>query len=201
MAHPRLSKFVPRLLEMYFTLDPTALDEYASVYASIPQCLRDEEKPDRRCPLAQLMELHDTLLADHVMCEMYSKRMRTLYTECGSASPPNIKPLLEYSAQRRRVYIETVPQIRMIIAQQRMALEQQKFLNVTSSHYMVAGQLEQMTYGTPYLYSASGVGSGFANMNALQGAAYGQQAMGIVAGSGSHVLAVQQLEQRWRAVE
>ncbi|KAF2971602.1 hypothetical protein GQX73_g1996 [Xylaria multiplex] len=190
IGHPKLSKFVPRLLEMYFTLDPKALDEYASVYAAIPQCLRDEDKPGR-----QWYGWKD-------LCEMYSPRMRKLYTECGSMNPPNLQPLLEYSAQRRQVYTETVPQIRMILFQQRMALEQQKFLNTTSSHYMVAGQLEQMTYGTPYLYSMPGVGSGFANMNALQGAAYAQQAMGVAAGiGGSHILAVQQLEHRWRAVE
>ncbi|KAI0420969.1 hypothetical protein F5X98DRAFT_312990 [Xylaria grammica] len=222
IAHPKLSKFVPRLLEMYFTLDPTALDEYASVYAAIPQCPRDEDNPNRHwygwkdcticpecyldyarhSPLDKIMELRDATLAENQMCEMYSPRMRKLYAECGSTNPPNLKRLLEHSAQRRRVYAETVPQIRMILSQQRMALEQQKFLNTMSTHYNVAGQLEQITYGTPHLYSAPGVGSGFANMNALQGAAYGQQAMGVAAGiGGGHILAVQQLEHRWRAVE
>jgi hypothetical protein len=79
-SHPRLPRFLPLLLEMYYTLDPTALDEYASVYASIPLCLRDEDKPNRRwygwldctiCPecyldfarhswLAEMMDLRDT---------------------------------------------------------------------------------------------------------------------------------------------
>ncbi|KAI0534471.1 hypothetical protein GGR58DRAFT_482800 [Xylaria digitata] len=223
IGHPKLSKFVPRLLEMYFTLDPKALDEYASVYAAIPQCLRDEDKPDRQwygwkdcaicpecyldfaqhSPLDKLMELRNTPLTENRMCEMYSPRMRKLYTRCGSTNPPSLQPLLDYSAQRRQVHLETVPQIRMILFQQRMALEQQKMLNTMSSHYKMAGLLEQTMYGTPYLYSASGVGSGFANMSALQGAAYGQQAMGVAAGiiGGSHIPAVQQLEQRWRAVE
>ncbi|KAI0405165.1 hypothetical protein F4802DRAFT_615118 [Xylaria palmicola] len=229
MAHPRLGQFVPRLLEMYFTRDASALEAYASVYASIPQCNRDEDKPNRRwhgwkecticpecyfdfaqhSPLAKLMEFHDSLSVENTICDMYSKRMRALYTECGNANPPDPKPLLEYSVQRMNVYLQTVPQIRMIIAQQRMALEQHNILNAVSSHYKVAGQLEQITgqlepvtYGTPYTYSAPGVGHGFANMNALQGAAYEQQALDVAAGiGGSHILAVQQLEQRWKAVE
>ncbi|KAI0450244.1 hypothetical protein F5B21DRAFT_443233 [Xylaria acuta] len=223
MGHPRLWKFTPRLDEMYYTLDPTALDEYASLYASVPLCLRDEDRPNlrwygwrdcticpecylefaRHGPLAKMMELHDAPLADSVMCEMYSERMRTLYTECGSTNPANLKPLLEYSTQRRQVYMETIPQARMIMSQAKMALQRQKMLNVMGSHYAFAGQLQQNTYGTPYTYSAPGIGSGFANSNALQGAAYGQEAMNIAAdlGSGRISSAVGQLEQRWRAVE
>ncbi|TRX91653.1 hypothetical protein FHL15_007435 [Xylaria flabelliformis] len=257
MAHPKVWKFVPRLLEMYWTLDPSALDEYASLYASIPLCLRDEDRPNlrwygwkdcmicpecyldfaRHSPLAKMMELHDTLLTDSVskytpyifpfhsigkdhayseafkpepytdlrcsVCEMYSQRMRTLYTECGSTNPPNLKSLLEYSTQRRQVYMETIPQARMMMSQAKMALQQQKRLNLMSSHYTNLGQFQQNTYDGPYTYSAPGIGSGFVNSNSLQGAAYGQQAMNIAAdlGSGRTGLAVGELEQRWRKVE
>ncbi|KAI0968096.1 hypothetical protein F4678DRAFT_202179 [Xylaria arbuscula] len=223
ITHPRLFRFVPRLLEMYFTLDPKALDEYASVYAAIPVCLRDEDKPGRRwygwqdcticpecyldfarhSPLEKLMGLRDAQVAESRMCEMYSPRMRKLYTECGSKNPPDLEPLLEYSVERRQIYAETIPKIRTILSQQRMALHQQKFLNTMSSHHMVAGQLDQITYGMPYTYSAPGIGAGFANLNALQGAAYAQQATGVATGigNGSHMMAVQQLEKRWRAVE
>jgi hypothetical protein len=84
LSHPRLNGFLPRLLEAHLTLDPTALDEHASVYAAIPLCLRDEDAPNRRwygwkdcticpecyvdfarhSPLAKLMEYRDTLLAE-----------------------------------------------------------------------------------------------------------------------------------------
>ncbi|KAI1429699.1 hypothetical protein F5Y12DRAFT_781715 [Xylaria sp. FL1777] len=187
IAHPRLLRFVPRLLEMYFTLDPKALDEYASVYASVPLCPRDKDKPSSRrwygwddcticpecyldfarcSPLEKLMKFRDSLVAESRMCEMYSTRMRKLYTECGSMSPPKLQPLLEYSAQRRQVYNETMPKVRMMLSQKRMALQQQK-------------------------------------LNALQGAAYGQQATEVTPdiGTGSHESAAQQLEQRWRSVE
>lgn len=131
--------------------------------------------------------------------------MRNLYTEC-SASPPSpdsLQPLLSFSAQRRLVYLQTVPQIRMMLFQARMALQQQQFLNVTSSHYKAVGQMEQTMYGTPYTYSAPGVGYGFANMSSLQGAAYERQALDVAASAGapSKVLIVGELERRWRAVE
>ncbi|KAH8164143.1 hypothetical protein CIB48_g4118 [Xylaria polymorpha] len=211
------------LIEMYYTLDPTALDECASLYAAVPLCPRDEETsglrwygwrgcticPEcyldfaRQSPLAKMMELHDALLANKSICEMYSKRMRTLYTECGNINPPNPKPLLDYSAQRRQVYMETVPQARMIMSQQKMAQQKQKMLNLTSSHYTRLGHSQEMTYGSAYKYSAPGVSSGFANSNSLQGAAYRQQANNLAAdlGTANVSLAVGQLEQRWRAVE
>ncbi|KAI1353900.1 hypothetical protein F5Y01DRAFT_275661 [Xylaria sp. FL0043] len=190
ISHPRLFRFVPRLLEMYFTLDPKALDKYASVYAAIPICPRDEGRADRRwygwedctiCPecylnfarhgpLEKLMELRDTPMADSRMCEMYSPRMRKLYAGCGDTGPPDPQPLLEYSAQRRRVYAERVLKIRAILAQQRMALQQQKFPNT---------------------------------MNALQGATNAQQGMEVAPGigTGDELMVIQQLEQRWRAAE
>jgi hypothetical protein len=131
--------------------------------------------------------------------------MRSLYSDCSTSppSPASLKPLLSYSIERRLVYLQTIPQIRMMLFQQRLALQQQQFLNVTSTHYKAAGQMEQTMYGTPYTYSAPGLGSGYANMNALQGAAYEKQALEVVATAGapSQVLMVGELERRWRAVE
>ncbi|KAJ3554422.1 hypothetical protein NPX13_g10614 [Xylaria arbuscula] len=221
--HPRFFKFLPLIGQMDFTLDPKPLDEYALVYASIPICPRDEDKPNlrwygwrdcticpecyqefaRQGPLANLMEYHDIQVAENSICDMYSPRMRNLYTECGRANPPDLQKLLQYSAQRAQVYTETVPQIRMMLFQARMQLQQQKMLNTMSSHYTMMGHMDQITYGTHHSYSAPGIGYGFANANLLQGAAYGQQAAGIMSNlvSGGSTMAVQQLEQRWRAVE
>lgn len=44
IAHLRLKNYLPRLLEMYLTRDPTALVKYAEVYATIPPCGRDYER-------------------------------------------------------------------------------------------------------------------------------------------------------------
>lgn len=125
LGHPRIAQYIPRLLELYFTHDPTSLHEYASVYASIPPCPRDEDAKNknwygwmdctvcrecyqdfaRRGPLAVKMDLNNTLLETSTMCGMYSPRMRTLYKECSDASPPDHTPLLTFSVQRRLVWM------------------------------------------------------------------------------------------------
>ncbi|KAI0505758.1 hypothetical protein F5B22DRAFT_626696 [Xylaria bambusicola] len=219
--HPRFKNFIPGLLEMWYTKNPRPLDEYASVYASIAPCMRDEDKPNLRwygwgdcticpecyqdfardSPLDKLMEYRNTEIAGNTVCEMYSTRMRNLYTECGNASPPKLQNLLEFSAQRRQVYIETVPQIRHLLAEANRALEQQKMLNVLSSHHNFMGSINQINYGTTH--GAPGVGYGYANRDLLQGAQYGQQATAVMMGilNGGYNNTVQQLEQRWRAVE
>ncbi|KAI0113493.1 hypothetical protein F4814DRAFT_347995 [Daldinia grandis] len=223
LSHPRFGQFMPRLLEMYHTHDPTSFDRFASVYCSVPVCPRDEDAQNKHwygwmdctiCPecyhdfaqqrpLAAKMELNNTLLETSAMCEMYSPRMRDLYIKCSEASPPDIKELLTYSAQRRLVWMQTVPQMRMMLFQAKTALNQQRFLNVASSHYNQAGMLEDITYGHTHTYGAAGVGYSYANENLLQGAVYAQQAAqaGASAASGSAVLLVGQLEQQWRAVE
>ncbi|ORY61593.1 uncharacterized protein BCR38DRAFT_495220 [Pseudomassariella vexata] len=41
LLHPRLKSYMPKLLEMYFTRDPTSFEKYASTYAAIPPCPHD----------------------------------------------------------------------------------------------------------------------------------------------------------------
>lgn len=223
VAHPRFRQFITQLLELYHTHDLTSFDKFASVYASTPVCPRDQDEKNRRwygwddcticpecyhdfgrhSPLAAKMDLNNTLLETNRMCELYSPRMRSLYKKCSEANPPDQVPLLEYSAQRRLVWAQTVPQMRMMLFRARMALNQQQVLNATSSFYNNMGMMEEITMPSLHTYSAAGVGYGYANMNLLQGAKYGQQAMNITmnAANGNSVFIVRQLEQQWRAVE
>ncbi|KAI0602035.1 hypothetical protein F4775DRAFT_296738 [Biscogniauxia sp. FL1348] len=218
-AHPRAPRYLPLLLEAYYTrAAPRALAAYAADYAAVPLCPRDTPVAGRRwygwdecavCPecyvsfargaggLAAHMTLRDAARAGETMCELYSARMRGLYTECGASSPPDPQPLLEHAAHRRAVWAETVVPIRAMLREQRAALERQRFLNVMSSHYTAVGGMRQVAYG----YGAPGVGYGFANMEMLQGAAYGNEARAATAGVGGAVATVQILERRWRAVE
>ncbi|KAI1451471.1 hypothetical protein F4805DRAFT_463769 [Annulohypoxylon moriforme] len=223
VAHPRFRQFMQQLLEMYYTLSSRSFSEFASVYASMPLCPRDDDAKEKRwygwmdcticpecyrefaqhTPLAAKMDLNNTLLETTAMCEMYSPRMRNLYKECSETSPPNIGPLLAYSVQRRLVWMETVPQMRMMLFRAKMALNQQSFLNATSTFYNSAGMLQEITMGSSHTYGAAGVGYGYANMNLLQGAVYGQQAVAVSSSAvnGGTIMLVGQLEQRWRAVE
>ncbi|KAI1320583.1 hypothetical protein F5Y16DRAFT_389736 [Xylariaceae sp. FL0255] len=166
-AHPRLPKYVPRLLAMYYTHDSHLLTNYAQTYAGMPTCPREVPTPLRRwygwrectiCPecyidfvqderkrhhhghhgyyqqhphpnnsnnakrtitLASMVELRNAPFADAASCEMYSKRMRTLFNECAAASPPDLQRLLAEAGRRRMVYSETMPQRREILEQAR----------------------------------------------------------------------------------
>ena len=223
-AHPRMPGFFMRFLEGYVKQETSSLEHFASVWARIAPCKRDEDIKNmhwygwgdcticRECyhgfaskfpRMVQSMQFHDQKITASIMCEMYSPRMRKLFEQVAtSAEPLDLKPLLEYSLQRRQVYIETVPQIRMMIMQQKFNLEKQKMLGTLSTHHLVAGNVDQINYGPGrYTYGAAGVGYGFANMDLLKSADYQQQAMGVVRGGSSAVLEVGMLEQRWRAVE
>lgn len=223
LMHSRAAAFFMRLLEGYVKRDAAALETFASIWARIPPCKRDQDIKNmfwygwedcticRECyhkfasmypAMVQAMTLHDQRVSESVMCEMYSPRMRTLFKQVSSTSPLDLAPLLEYSAQRRQVYIQTVPQMRMILSQQQMALEKQKMLNIESTHYTQMGHGHELIFGSgSYTYGAAGVGYGFSNRDLLKGAQLRQEAMGIVDGSHSAVLEIRVLEQRWRAVE
>ncbi|KAI1772149.1 hypothetical protein F4818DRAFT_444383 [Hypoxylon cercidicola] len=104
-------QFAQRLLETYFTHDWTSFDNFAS------ECYYEFAQ---HSPLASQMHLKNTLLETSTMCEMYSRRMRNLFKECSGASWP------EYSIQRQLVWMQTVPQIRMMLFRAKMALNQQQ---------------------------------------------------------------------------
>ncbi|KAI1655993.1 hypothetical protein F4813DRAFT_381825 [Daldinia decipiens] len=170
LSHPRFRQFMSRLLEMYYTHDPTSFDKFASnkhwygwIDCTIcPECYHDFAQ---QSPLAANMELNNTLLETNTVCEMYNPRMRDLYIKCSEASPPDARELFTCS----------------------MALNQQRFPNVASSHYNQAGMLQDIIHGHMHACGAARVG-----------AVYAQQATqaGASAASGSAILFVGQLEQQ-----
>lgn len=199
-SHPQNTGIFEKLIETYLTRDVSSLDSFASVWASILPCKRDEDFKNRSwygwydCTICgecyhtfakfypymiSRMELNDTIIANNTMCEIYSPRMQKLYKAVASSDPPELKPLLEYSAQRRKVYAQTVPHIRMIISQQKLDLNSQTVLNSMSGFHTNKGQIEQVS----------------------QAEIYRQQAMGMNNGSMSTTTQVEVLEKKWRAVE
>ncbi|CAH0047272.1 unnamed protein product [Clonostachys solani] len=206
----------------YMKADPSPLSSYASVWAKIPLCPRDQDKPGmhwygwpgcticQECYLnftskypnmCQVMDYQDIFIPQATLCEMYSPRMRDLFKQVAAAGPSGLPALFHAVAQRRIVYAQTVPQIRNTIAHQKSLLGQQDMLNTQSTFHMVKGHMDQISYGTPYTYSAAGVGSGFANMDLLQSAQLRQETFGMVAGAQNASLEVAALEKQWRAVE
>lgn len=147
------------------------------------------------------MEFKDKLMPNNALCGMYSPRMRNLFKETAAMEPINIQPMLEFSRHRLQVYMETVPQMRMMLFQAKMNSQQQMMLNTQSTFYHQMGLNNQLMYGSAYTYSAPGVGGGFANMDLLKAEQYKQQAMGLMSNMPSATMQVGMLEQKWRAVE
>ncbi|KAH7029521.1 uncharacterized protein B0I36DRAFT_385012 [Microdochium trichocladiopsis] len=195
--------------------------------------------------LTSSMELHnqpisgdqdnDALAKSHVgttMCELYSPRMRNLFASCAQASPPDPAALLHFSsAQRRLVYMETVPQIRDIMSVISTALEQKRS---TSNSQVLRNDLHRVTRQFQYIphphqarparaprpsgtkslgpaahapvpmMSPTSLGHGFAYRELLVAAQHESQLWATVlqrTGGQAPHVILGELEKRWRSVE
>jgi len=231
-AIPRFPLYMSKLLEMVYKQDPAALEEFIKVYAFMPACrganpvenarwygwsecficLECHYEFVRGTSLADAMPHRGVLVEGGVMCEMYSPRMRNLYLAACASDPPDPTPLLEYSLQRRAVFVETVLRARPIVSDIMLNLEKQQqkmdaAMNNGMPLYTFAGHnnnnnpwqnnsnnslpLEQM-------YGNSSIGYDY-NRNHMQ-QVKGTDAIGNeIRGSPAHVAS--QLEAQWRAVE
>ncbi|KAI1188416.1 hypothetical protein F5B17DRAFT_439637 [Nemania serpens] len=221
-AIARFPLYMQKLLEMTYTQDPAPLEEFVRVYAFMPKCRRDycienaswfgwdecticpecHHEFIRGTALAEATGTQGTQVQRAVMCEMYSPRMRELYLAACATVPPDPKPLLEYSVQRRAVWAQTMPRARQILSNIQLKIEQQRMAMNTSLFYTSSGNLWQNTLPLEQTYSSSAIGSGLHNHMQIKGAEYGQQAAAIGAEiSGAPAYVADELERRWRAVE
>ncbi|CAI4213534.1 unnamed protein product [Parascedosporium putredinis] len=221
---PRFVSYLQALLQSFFTRDTSSLEDIATNLANVPACRRDQDfkggtwygwEQCHICPgcyhefvrgsvLDSAMSYRGVALGDRAcMCEMYSPRMRSLYLEACAKSPPDASELLAFSDQRRVVYVNTVLRIRRMLDESRLLMMQQQTLNTMSSFYTNMGQMKEILSPSAYSYGAPGVGYGFQNQSAFQGAVYHQQALGVMqqGTDPNRVMAVRELEMQWRAVE
>ncbi|KAI0873686.1 hypothetical protein GGS24DRAFT_490590 [Hypoxylon argillaceum] len=215
-AVARFGAYMKNFQELVSTQDPGPLEAFVRVYAFMPTCRRDTHLENARwfgwnectiCPecyhefvrgtaLAEAMAPESVLVERGLMCEMYSPRMRQLIL---AQDPPDPKPLLEYSVQRRAVWAETMPRSRQILSNIRLKIAQQNMAMNNSLFYKFSGNLWQNTLPT---YTSSAMGSGHYNHMQIKGAEYGRQASAIGSEiSGSPAFVADELERRWRAVE
>ncbi|KAF9873863.1 hypothetical protein CkaCkLH20_08597 [Colletotrichum karsti] len=207
-ASPRFVAYMTKLLEGFFIADTRPLESYALEFASLPLCPRDEDFKNRRwygwqdcticpscyhefargTPLAAAMPLKGETVPGSLMCEMYSPRMRALYTQACSRSPPDASQLLKASKDRRAVYFETVPEIRQIINEAQMALGQRRMSNVVGSTNRAMGQTRDISFKSPCIYDMSGSENKTSSLS-----------VGFV--SGTKTLVLEKLEKRWREIE
>ncbi|KAI0438424.1 hypothetical protein F4803DRAFT_565280 [Xylaria telfairii] len=215
----RFPMYMQKLLEMVYKQDPTPLEEFIKVYAFMPQCRRDKHVENatwfgwgdcticvechhefiRGTALADSMPSQGTHVKGAVMCEMYSPRMRQLYLAACASEPPDPKPLLEFSVQRRAVWAQTIPRARQILNDIELKVVQQQMAMNNSLFYTWSGNLWNKTLP---LYSSPTTGYGYYNHMQIKGAEYSQQATAIgndIRGAPAHV--ADELQRRWRLVE
>ncbi|CAK7230214.1 hypothetical protein SBRCBS47491_007511 [Sporothrix bragantina] len=221
---PRFVAYVDKLLETWFTQDCTSWVTFARRYANIPPCCRDTDYKGRawygwpECTICAecylefvqgtaldtaAMPMRPQILGEARICDMYSPRMRALYLEACKSPATGLQKLLNYSAQRRLVYFETMPTCRNIVVQQKLTAQMAGMARLQSVAYTGAGNLLEISSNHhDHTYGQAGVGYGFDNMQQLQGARYNVQANQLSAQvGGANILLVGQLENRWRSVE
>ena len=219
-AFPRFVKYVEELELSWYKNDISNFERFVTDYASLPVCRGAKDFKNGKwygwsdcniCPecfheyirgtkLADSMPYQGVIREESCMCELYSPRMRQLYENACSKSPPDVSELLVFSNQRRRVYSQTVMVIERIEREQRLALGRQIYLNQQSSFYTFLGNSVASTMGSTHTYSAPGIGYGFQNQYQLDGARYGRQAQqaGSQVQNPSANMSIGELESIWK---
>ncbi|KAI1259969.1 hypothetical protein F5Y18DRAFT_407795 [Xylariaceae sp. FL1019] len=224
--NPTISRFgtyMFKTLEMVYRQDPQPLLEFVRTYASMPMCKRDKRVPNRRwygwnecmiCPecyhefarhtaLAPSMPHQGTFESAPIMCELYSPRMRKIYSASCATDPPDARLFLQESLRRRSIWVETMPRVREILENEEMKMLQWQGTANNGMSYTSMGNMYADTVGPGlYTYGHAGVGYGFENSLQVQGAEYSKQAAAMQSGMGGvTLLEAERLERRWRAVE
>ncbi|WAO86025.1 Hypothetical protein NCS54_00328000 [Fusarium falciforme] len=134
------------------------------------------------------------------MCDLFSPRMRGLYTE--ACKTGDLHGLLALAEQRHVIYTQTIMQCEQILVQQRIAAMKAQYLGRQGTFYKSLGWSQDAVMGHSYTVGNSYAGYGHANEWVLQGHAYDRQASEMTAqvGGGS-ILQVGMLEARWKEVE
>ncbi|KAG5657009.1 hypothetical protein KAF25_011178 [Fusarium avenaceum] len=135
------------------------------------------------------------------MCDLFSRRMRGLYTE--ACRTGDLEGFLTLAEQRHTVYSQTIMQCDQILSQQRLAAMRSQYLGMQGSFYKNLGRTHDLTVGHNYTVGNSYVGYGHANEWIAEGYAYDRQSREVAAQAmgGGPVMRIQMLEARWKEVE
>ncbi|KAF7546838.1 hypothetical protein G7046_g9186 [Stylonectria norvegica] len=221
-SHSRMGPYLLKYAEglLHGTLKP--LGEYAAVFSSVPRCPRSKLGLGKSrkwwgwadasiCEDCYLTFAKGTRLESHFtntgqldpgvrICDLYSPRMRRLYTE--ACVTDNLAAFLAFAKHRMEVYMATIPECERILTQQRFAANQAQMLGIMGTTYKNMGGMQDAVMGHRYTVGNAALGYGFANGWSLTGAAYDQQAMAArMQVGGGAVMQVKMLEDRWLEVE
>ncbi|EOD50703.1 hypothetical protein GTA08_BOTSDO10518 [Neofusicoccum parvum] len=155
-------------------------------------------------PLAHL--LTRTAASDPLprVCDMYSSNMRTRWQQlCADPSAASLDAFVAHSRHRHRVYAETVPRCRELVALARVRAEQHSLANTMSSHYSfmngITAPSSRITYGAAPLYTYSY--GGYETPYGAQAAAAGAAGVNLLMEQMGDTQKVAMLEARWKEVE
>lgn len=224
-AHPRMLGYLQRFSGAVLTGDWRPMAEFAVGLGRAPLCPRSRfmAAPSNRrwwgwgdvhiCEECYVtfakgtsLESRFAMKGDVVptprFCDMYSPRMRGMYNEV-CADENKLVEFLQVAAQRRQVYLETVPVMEQMLDRQKIAAMQAQTLGIMGSSYKFMGASQDATMGHHYTVGNAYAGYGYANELSLQGAVYDRQSREAAqsAGGWGAVMEVEILERRWSAVE
>jgi hypothetical protein len=223
-AHPRFAEFMTCLVPSLATDTWEKLGNHAATYANVPRCPRDNTTylPNRRywgwdslricqecylsfardTALEPLFHLNGEVMEKSRLCDMYSPRMRKLYTDACQGRITG-QQLVDLGGQRRMVYLNTMPEIDRLISQQNIKASQAVMFGNMGTFYKNMGSTQDVLMGHSYTVGNAYAGYGYVNENSLTGAEYDRKGRDLTAEvlNGSVTYKVSVLEIRWREVE
>ncbi|KAL2209334.1 hypothetical protein CC79DRAFT_1332559 [Sarocladium strictum] len=223
-AHPRFAEFMTCLVPSLATDTWEKLGNHAATYANVPRCPRDNTTylPNRRywgwdslricqecylsfardTDLEPLFHLKGEVMEKSRLCDMYSPRMRKLYTDACQGRITG-QQLVDLGGQRRMVYLNTMPEIDRLISQQNIKASQAVMFGNMGTFYKNMGSTQDVLMGHSYTVGNAYAGYGYVNENSLTGAEYDRKGRDLTAEvlNGSVTYKVSVLEIRWREVE
>lgn len=223
-SHIRFPGFFLTYIESLLKGDSKYLCEFASVFSNVPFCPRDRVRigTNRKwwgwdtCRICEdcyhtfakdtALEAHflnrGVFLADWHPCDLYSARMRTLYTEACTDPDSSLVTFLTFSKQRQVIYMQTKFAAQQLQDQQNIRAQQARMAGIQGSFYKNLGWTHDTVVGHSYTVGNAAVGYGHANEWVAQGYAYDQQASALAGGvmGGGVVVQMMELNRRWAEV-
>ncbi|KAF4334938.1 integral membrane protein [Fusarium beomiforme] len=118
--------------------------------------------------IIQSMDVYNELIQESRMCCMYSPRMRQKFLEAAAHNDPT--SLLDFSRQRRDVYANTVPLIKMLRAQQQAQMMSAVTAGMNSLMYQGADGIQSLAgFNDGNLHGNSQIGWYDTNNGAMGG--------------------------------
>jgi hypothetical protein len=219
---PRIASFAKRLDEAMVTATFETFVTFAARFSTTDMCPKLNLVSGRQwygnescriCPACYEEVVRDSYLAkqgyfpptpatltEETVCDLYSPRMRGKFKTACSTQDANT--FLSFATHRKNIYMQTVPEMRALVARSKHNLSMQKMYNTTSSAYNNMDGVSMVgMYDNGFRYTGSGVPGMFKTHWGVEGAAMGQTAIGYMQQIQADAARVRYLQGVWDGVE